>query len=321
MLLKSIETCLIIFTLCATEKIAEKDAHLNFFEKLDKNLTSLGYTAFSDKLRFSLRNHHMVMIGDSIMRHQYLSLVYLLTNLTIPDNYAQTPHKWYETYVESTSALKHYEFCDCFRQNTYDYDNFIENRFWHDPLANISVTYLQYFGKDLNGHWFDKGDSDEYRQPRAHLLKRFWAMKIEDVIRKMLPIMSHRVSILMINYDHWDFSPHRKPFTWDRNLSGLVWKAAVDILHLEDPSSLKKFVWKTGTFGAPSFEKAYKREMSSIELRDSEMCNFPHVTCFNLSWVKLPSDYYVDAIHTVTRVTDVINFQFLNEILSEQTNS
>ena len=272
--------------------------------------------SLSEHLNEALRHHHLVMIGDSLMRHQYLSMVYILLNMTIPNHYAKQPSSWFHHFNESMDTLKPFEFCDCYRTNTFDYDKFAENRYFRNPAYNISVTYIQYFGKDSSGHWFDSGDWDEFRKPRPQYLKQFWSLKIQDVIRDMLPKMTHPVTLLMINYDHWDFSPHRKPFVWDAALSATVHQVALELLELGSSFPARKLIWKTGTWGHPSFESnpACNRRYI-IEERDSSFCSLASVTCFDVSWTKLPAQFYVDHIHFVSDVYDLMNIQFLFDTL------
>ena len=309
----------------------------------------------------SLMNQHLVMIGDSIMRQQYLSLTFLLRGKIFTDVDHHRENGWFEHFVYTNNELKPYEFCDCYRKNEYDYDSYCENRFYFDPAYNLSVTYLQYFGKDLFGHWFDDGDFDSYREPREQRLKTLWRLSIQDTISYMLSKFKQRVTLLMINFDHWEFSNHRKPFVWDNALSDAVYEASMMLLgkpsytatedfplsnrmlinqtgtfeeqeftfgesksknnkskeravHVNQHSTGRRFIWKTGTHARSDFE--IDHNPTSIHARDTYMCSKHHVACFNLSWThQLSDDQYVDHIHFNEVVSDIINLQFLYDFL------
>ena len=52
---------------------------------------------------------------------------------------------WVQFYNFTNSALRPYEQCDCYRAE--DYSTLIENRYYHDPERNNTVTYLQKNGQ------------------------------------------------------------------------------------------------------------------------------------------------------------------------------
>ena len=300
---------------------------------------------FVQNLTESLSNQHLVMIGDSIMRQQYLSLVYLLRNKTysVGDYNPDNPNGLYDHYVRTNEDLKPYEFCDCYRSIGVNFDTYCENRYYADPIHNISVTYLQFFGKDLFGHWFDSGDYDSFRQPRLRPLKVMWRLSIQDTIRNMLSKFTQPVTLLMINYDRWEFSPHRKPFVWNNELSDAVYETSMALLGLPSAlspsdkqkseekkevveeeykdghkrkgnSSRHKFIWKTTTHARSDFESAHNS--APLDARDSYMCSKGYVKCFNISWTtRLSNDAYADHIHFKEVISDMINLQFLYDIL------
>lgn len=316
--------CLAPFSYLRIVQSAEFSAH-PFDQAVYQEAVTKDRDMLVRNLTESLTNQHLVMIGDSIMRQQYLSIVYILRNKVYSDVDHHPDNGWYEHFVHTNGQLQPYEFCDCYRDNGYNYDIYCENRYYSDPVNNISVTYLQYFGKDLFGHWYDDGDYDSFREPRKVPFKVLWRLSIQDTIRNMLTKFKHKVTLLMINFDHWEFSPHRKPFIWDHSLSDQVHEASLALLGLPldtataeampyDNINSYKFIWKTGTYAKESFEVSHDR--SSINDRDLYMCSKPHVTCFNVSWTsQLPEDAYVDHIHFKEGIVDIINLQYLHDIL------
>lgn len=122
-----------------------------------------------------LRGRHLLLMGDSITRYQYLSLVYFITtgewtfksikteSGTIGDfawekSYALAGN-WTNFYAENNALLNTpttAERCDCSR--TYYttgkkkvYDNY-ENRFFYHKQWDIRVSYIQWFDKPMHGH-------------------------------------------------------------------------------------------------------------------------------------------------------------------------
>jgi hypothetical protein len=101
-----------------------------------------------------LRNSHIVMIGDSLMRYQYISLVYYLTTQRWSCEEPGLPNEsegawkevgpadgWPSYHYTSNRRLGCNEICDCFRGRGFDPGSGVrENRFWHDCALNISVS-------------------------------------------------------------------------------------------------------------------------------------------------------------------------------------
>lgn len=126
------------------------------------------------------RNLHILFMGDSLTRYQYLDLVYFLShngtwNGATPSppisssgesqsggasersenvgNYTnnlvigRAHDSWNDFFVNTNAALAPFERCDCFRtQEEVSPSNTIENRYFYDAARNNSVVYLQKFG-------------------------------------------------------------------------------------------------------------------------------------------------------------------------------
>ena len=78
-------------------------------------------------------------------------------NLIRPKDYMQGDEFgwWTEWYKVSAAALEPYENCDCYRKKGFRFlNNVCENRYYHDPTRNITVSYIQAFGSiPIRGHW------------------------------------------------------------------------------------------------------------------------------------------------------------------------
>ncbi len=112
------------------------------------------------KLTETLKNQHLVMIGDSLTRYQYIALVYTLRyGHPVSQDIAPTPiygeHRGATTWTDflkfSNDVLAPNEVCDCFRSTT-DFSLWFEDRYYHDHVRNISVTYIAMHMRTVQGH-------------------------------------------------------------------------------------------------------------------------------------------------------------------------
>ena len=108
-----------------------------------------------------LSNKHFIFVGDSLMRFQYLALVYLVKFKSIPVDdvipnifTAETWHGWNNYYTGTNSMFRPNELCDCYRDDDkYENRKHFENRYFTDSVKNISISYFQFSGTYLQGHW------------------------------------------------------------------------------------------------------------------------------------------------------------------------
>ncbi|KAJ1469795.1 hypothetical protein T484DRAFT_1918684 [Baffinella frigidus] len=119
-----------------------------------------------EEARACLRNQHLLFVGDSVTRYQYMSLASLLHRAP-PEGSGNTPSNvcmpglawgsWKEFHIESSKSFEGRELCDCFRpEGAWDPSlerRTEENRFLFIPEANASVSFLQVFGGfPMHGH-------------------------------------------------------------------------------------------------------------------------------------------------------------------------
>lgn len=135
------------------------------------------------------RNLNLLIVGDSISRYQYMSLVYFLKfgkwiNMKhhlppMNDSATETQNMHAQTFAKdavhmglvwknfwnskddwsnySSSLLSPFEVCDCFEpKNVAPWDpkfcvDNLENRYFREPSRNNSVTYMQKLG-DINNY-------------------------------------------------------------------------------------------------------------------------------------------------------------------------
>lgn len=108
---------------------------------------------------------HIVFMGDSVTRYQYLSLAYLLHfGSPIHEDERRglgpgakhpllesTWESWDEFFDSTTLELAPHEICDCYRARHWKSTNgsmikTFENRYYHDPESNVTASFLSVFG-------------------------------------------------------------------------------------------------------------------------------------------------------------------------------
>lgn len=98
----------------------------------------------------SLRNRHIVFMGDSITRYQYLDLVYLLMYGKWSDDQKfvdSTLHKSWSDYLLYTAAtLKNVELCECYRGVMGPGFANVENRKYVNQELNTTIWFFLWFG-------------------------------------------------------------------------------------------------------------------------------------------------------------------------------
>lgn len=107
-------------------------------------------TVSYDQVRQCLSDQHIVLMGDSLTRYQYLNLVYYLTHRSwySPAPHSEAEKQWgswkpfYEGTTKRHTSNHTYEICDCHRFD-HTLEHMMENRYFTDTSINLRVTYLQ----------------------------------------------------------------------------------------------------------------------------------------------------------------------------------
>ena len=259
-------------------------------------------------------NQHIVMIGDCLMRYQYLSLVYLLTKNTFIDpkvrpnilNEKDFKGNWINFYKTTNDLFAPNEHCDCFRKPNIDEGakDVYENRYYFNKERNISISYLQYFGdrEQFSGHWqpSDEVSRHYHKPPDAEYVKPKWVYhSLEKLMSKIAAKLVPKPSVLMLNTGHW-------PHNWtDISHTHRVMSLAVSLFD--------RVIYKTTNYNK---NKAYSGG------HDSAACLHPGVECMDLSWTKyLPAHQYWDMLHFMPEVYRDVNIQFINQVVLRQVRS
>mmetsp|Transcript_24090 Transcript_24090/g.27499 ORF Transcript_24090/g.27499 Transcript_24090/m.27499 type:complete len:431 (-) Transcript_24090:138-1430(-) len=286
----------------------------------DISVQLLGLANFSTPKDF-----HLVMVGDSLTRFQYLSFIYFLkykkwldptTDLSTHERVAV--HKdtsWQDFFKNTKEIMAPEEECDCFRPGTHhrivksEYDKLIENRYYHDKDSNISVTYLQKFGPDNsfkstwnvtdvhNPHTLVTGEQSQ----NMYIYKtKNWTEHIHDFVSKLEP----KPKYFVFNEGTWvgwerlseDNHYYSVPEVRMKIINAISYNGMVSVYKTTSN-------WKSYT-GPP---KNYEYEKHFCELADF---------CLDLSWTKkIPNETYWDNIHYIEPIYRFINLQMM-ELLS-----
>lgn len=259
-------------------------------------------------------NQHIVMMGDCLMRYQYLSLVYLLTTNTFlsPDvhpnilNELEFNGDWISFYDTSSKLFAPNEHCDCFRKPHMKEGakDVYENRYYFNTERNISISYLQYFGdrQQFSGHWqpSDGVSRHVYKAPDTEYVEPKWVYhSIEKVLVNVASKLTPTPSVLVLNTGHWVHNWADAAHT--KRVMGLA------------ASLFDRVIYKTTNYNK---DRRYSGE------HDSAACQHPGVECMDLSWTQhLPAHQYWDMLHFMPGVYTDINMQFINQVASGKTMS
>ena len=238
----------------------------------------------------------IAILGDSIMRYQYLALAtYLKTGEWVPEDLSKpsavmekTHASWTSFYEATNAALRPHEVCDCFRREPFDTNKICENRYYFDASRGISVSYIQAFGSvKSHGHLqpdrvHHAEDLESHGGPlwkRPELTPVVWEYGWQETITKHLEKLVPKPNVLVLNAGLWtenEFGkdPFRREVLAAAEAAGMI------------------SVWQTTTFN-----KGHALPTPHTASTDAAMCKAAK-QCLDMSWSKdLPSDAYGDEKH------------------------
>ena len=196
----------------------------------------------------------IVFVGDSTIRHTYLSLVYALRygqercdflgDKKIEHKY----HSWTEFFNRTNEELAPHELCDCWRSmvpGTFMYKS-TENRYFSLQQHNLSVTYLSWYGYiHMHGNWWPGTPlpsnctlpfrSEDCAPDFA------WNLPFLDAHAKILASL-RPTTLVVSGAAHHSPVDMRGHVDW-RNTE--TWKKFAEVVHAAAPSA--RVVWATPT--------------------------------------------------------------------------
>jgi hypothetical protein len=296
-----------------------------------------------EDFKAALASKHLVLIGDSLMRYQYIALVYqlrhgkVLTSSMYPNPVQEKDWQdWFHYFNGTTTSLSPFEFCDCYRGKR----KINENRFYFDRVSNIAITFIQFFGGLTHGHWSSWSDPDSLRMPRQAYLAPQWTLPLTEVLNwasRLYPTNMSKILVLNSGFHEiFHGMPLSKP-EYGRAVAakavslfegGAIWKST---------SADRN---KTGIFGMRTEHLLRDASMVSDVILPGwhlvhrllhlphiiynahtlhtfqPQCSFPKMRCFNISWTyDLDGSHYWDDIHFKAEIYNRMNQQLLLEFL------
>lgn len=288
-------------------------------------------------IRARPRNLHLVFLGDSVTRYQYLSLAYFLrwgrwfdphqlhSHLVDAHSYRHPYHPdqdWNEFFWQSNRLLHPLETCDCQRSRNTN-TAVLERRYFYDVQRNNTLTYINLNGNKTHnpaGGYAGRLDAaaiyPNFHQhvglvvsnssstaPKFAWEAKTWAAVIEEHVALLRPKPETAVLNAGLHSHNFELASerHQLAAALQRNNIQSVWKTTTfqksQLLALEHP---------VATAAATS--------SSNSRHADEKMCQALD-TCFNLSWTnRLQPDLYFDDLHFREPVYRILNEDLLVQL-------
>ena len=145
---------------------------------------------------------HLVYIGDSLLRYQYLAFVYsvhfhvaAVPTFVIRETLFST---WNEFYSATSDIFRNHMLCDCFRTKDVDYklSAIRENRYYYHPNLPLHLTYFEKFG-DLSAHGLEFSEIEKYQYEEDR--KDSWEFDWEGILTERVAKLNPQVSAVIMN--------------------------------------------------------------------------------------------------------------------------
>ena len=117
-------------------------------------------------VRDCFRGRHILIIGDSVSRYQYLSLAQFIAYESwtpfhgrgepmsevesVQSSKSPSWGSWPKFMAGTHQRLRGYEICDCFRGPNKPFH--VENRYFFDPRANVRITFVSLVAPNYTRH-------------------------------------------------------------------------------------------------------------------------------------------------------------------------
>ncbi len=251
----------------------------------------------------SLKNQHIVILGDSLSRYHYVSLVYHLrhgqpmSQHMHPSPVREKTWKTWNDFYVGTNGLLHPELCDCFRPEEARPDNMNENRYFYDNKHNISVTYYQFFGNFVHGHWSPPGspaylaslNKPNVTCPNPKFVPPYWKYEPHELYANHMAYLTPRPTIIVMNAGYFGNTFDNSNYT----------AKVLQSFH----KKVDMFIWRTTTSMAGGDDKIGRGSDKVCEHKEE-------VICMNMTWTKTATrEQYWDSIHFIEPVYTMFNMQ------------
>jgi hypothetical protein len=195
----------------------------------------------------------------------------------------------YDFYLETNEVFRPNSHCDCYRSEISYHQGQVENRYYYDLQYKINVTYFIYYGHDeIQGHWLDNLDSDEFRTPRKACLNLFWHTRILDFFKRIAPRLTPTPNALIFNVGiHVTKEENWQKYSYLKEVAETGLKV------------IPHFIFRTTTYSKLDRTDVFNKSLPFQHYsRDSTMCELPNIHCLNFSWTRcLLDEDYIDDFH------------------------
>ena len=259
------------------------------------------------------------MMGDSLMRYHYFSLIYFLrhgklfdpsigvNNIVHEFSFANPLHSstWNEFFLQSSCMLYPNELCDCFCESNHFWASQEgmcqgEDQYYYEASYSNTVTYLQAFGHygPIKGH-LPVRDAlwRKYSETLVNgtLTPFIWQYKTwHQTISNYVAMLHPKPHIVILNAGKWTTK-----FAEDKQLAILLKQSLIDVGI--------QGLWCTDTYA-----KNGKTKPEIVNI-DDYLCQI--LPCWNVSWTRyIPDEYYWDRLHFFEPIYRLLNEEMLEQL-------
>jgi len=248
-----------------------------------------------------LNNQNIVMLGDSLMRYQYLSLAHLVHTSSFISATLRPNVLMHQTY----KSLEDYYYAasDLFAPNEFSeiFLGKFDNHYYHNKERNLSITYMVYSGNNYlpKGVW-QPTEADRFPPYKKLVIQNstvtWHCSHVEDVFISIISKLNPRPTTLVLNAGHWSNDWH------EPGREEAVMSAAL--------KNFDRVIWKTTN---------YNNEHQPGDFAHDSTCNYPDVECMHQDWTQYISpEHYTDRLHFTPELYSDINMQFIYQIAKKR---
>lgn len=301
-----------------------------FFEEINETIFDNNWINHAYEI---LENQHLIFIGDSLSRFQYISLVFALRrSIEISNNENPNPcikhqHKdWLTFFKTIQDNLYPEEYCDCYRIDDNGFRFSSENRYYKHQIGNnkfIQVSYLQMLGYFPMSGRYSKLNNNSYTFENLHVRMNdtgfLWQGRVFDIFHEIITPLEP--TIIIINAGHW---------AHDFNELHILNRLIQRFHEYSNQTNIPlKYIWRTTSYavngdGSHAYSKKdidvnyTSRIRHTKDETDLVVCQSGLIHCLNVSWTKsLWAENYIDNVHFLPSIYHLFNSQLMRYLQEE----
>ena len=288
-----------------------------------------------------IKGLRLAMMGDSMMRYQYLSLAYYLRygewfDPTMRENHLTNGKgfpSWNDFFNHTNTLLAPLEYCDCYRnEDVVGFENTVENRYFYNPHEDDnSLVFITAFGTShpVHGRLLPEQVAEKRRHPkpyvcasplRAHnssssssskknATTTTFVWEVADwtwVLRNHVALLDPRPTHVVLNAGWWGSDYHLAAHKRQRR----------ELVQTIQDKLNMTFLWRKTTASRDHRIPNRKRGADQYICREN-----PPNSCIDTAWTKqIKDELYWDHIHMYEPVYRSLNEDLLERIGYHVTN-